>query len=121
MKILIIDDEEDNRQVAALSMSLVGGFEVIEADGGMSGVALAESEKPDVILLDYVMPNMDGMQTLAALRANPQTANIPVIFLSTRSLQVRQDELMALGARGILQKPFNPESLPRLIREIAGI
>jgi len=72
MKILIIDDDADIRSIARLSLSRVGGMEVIEASGGAEGVRKAQDEKPDVILLDMMMPTMDGMETLAALRSQPE-------------------------------------------------
>lgn len=121
MKVLIIDDEEDNRQIANLALTMIGGFTVIEADGGEAGLKLAESEKPDVILLDFVMPNMNGLDTLKALRGNPSTEKIPVIFVSTKSLQEREKELFDAGAQGILQKPFNPTQLPQKIKSITGL
>jgi len=121
MKVLIIDDEEDNRQIANLALTMIGGFTVIEADGGEAGLKLAESEKPDVILLDFVMPNMNGLETLKALRVNPSTEKIPVIFVSTKSLQEREKELFDAGAQGILQKPFNPTQLPEKIKSITGL
>ena len=121
MKVLIIDDEEDNRQIASLALTMIGGWTVIEADGGETGLRLAEAEKPDVILLDFVMPTMNGLDTLKALRGNPSTVKIPVIFVSTRSLQEREKELMDAGAQGILQKPFNPTQLPEMIKSITGL
>jgi len=121
MKVLIIDDEEDNRQIANLALTMIGGFTVIEADGGEAGLKLAESEKPDVILLDFVMPNRNGLETLKALRVNPSTEKIPVIFVSTKSLQEREKELFDAGAQGILQKPFNPTQLPEKIKSITGL
>lgn len=121
MKVLVIDDEEDNRQIANLALTMIGGWTVIEADGGEAGVRLAEAEKPDVILLDFVMPTMNGLDTLKALRGNPSTVKIPVIFVSTKSLQEREKELMDAGAQGILQKPFNPTQLPEMIKSITGL
>jgi CheY-like chemotaxis protein len=121
MKVLIIDDEEDNRQIANLALTMIGGWTVIEADGGEAGLRLAEAEKPDLILLDFVMPTMNGLDTLKALRGNPSTVKIPVIFVSTRSLQEREKELMDAGAQGILQKPFNPTQLPEMIKSITGL
>lgn len=121
MKVLIIDDEEDNRQIANLALTMIGGWTVIEADGGEAGLRLAEAEKPDVILLDFVMPSMNGLETLKALRGNPATVKIPVIFVSTKSLLERERELMDAGAQGILQKPFNPTQLPEIIKSITGL
>lgn len=121
MKVLVIDDEEDNRQIASLALTIVGGWTVIEAENGQIGLNKALEEKPDVILLDFVMPVMNGLETLKALRENPTTTQIPVIFVSTKSLQEREKELMAAGATGILQKPFNPTQLPEMIKSITGL
>lgn len=121
MKVLVIDDEEDNRQIANLALTMIGGFTVIEAENGEVGLNMAITEKPDVILLDFVMPVMNGLETLKALRVNPVTEKIPVIFVSTKSLQEREKELFDAGAQGILQKPFNPTQLPEKIKSITGL
>ena len=116
MKILIIDDEPDIRRIARFSLSKVGRMDVVEADGGAAGVALATTERPDVILLDVMMPAMDGPATLAALRAQPETAAIPVVFLTAKVLASEVDRLRELGAAGVLAKPFNPMTLPDQVR-----
>lgn len=121
MKVLVIDDEEDNRQIANLALTIMGGCEVIEACDGEKGLSMAIAEKPDVILLDFVMPKMNGLECLTALRKNPVTTKIPVIFVSTKSLIEREKELMDAGATGILPKPFNPTELPAKIKEITGL
>jgi two-component system, NarL family, invasion response regulator UvrY len=113
MKILIIDDEADIRSIARLSLSRVGGMEVIEAGSGLEGLQKAQDEKPDVILLDMMMPTMDGLETLAALRARPATASTPVIFLTAKAVGRQVDQTMSLGAAGVLIKPFDPRTLPR--------
>ena len=87
MKILIIDDDADIRSIARLSLSRVGGMEVIEAASGAEGVQKAQDEKPEVILLDMMMPTMDGLETLAALRSRPATAATPVIFLTANAVR----------------------------------
>ena len=117
MKVLIIDDEEDIRSVAAVSLSHFAGAEVVEAGTGRSGVSLAASEKPDVILLDMTMPEMDGPATLAALRQRPDTSRIPVIFLTARA-NSDLERLRSLGAKGILVKPFDPTALAKQVKEI---
>lgn len=118
MKVLIIDDEEDIRSVAALSLGVLGGAEVVEANTGRGGIQLAESEKPDVILLDMMMPEMDGPATLRALREHPPTSRIPVIFLTARAVKGDADRLKEMGAQGILTKPFDPTSLASQVRAI---
>jgi CheY-like chemotaxis protein len=117
MKLLIIDDEPDIRRIAHLSLARLGGMEVIEAGSGAEGVRKAEQELPDGILLDVMMPEMDGPATLAALRANPATAGIPVLFLTAASVRSERDRLRDLGAAAVLAKPFNPVALPDLVRQ----
>ena len=118
MKVLIIDDDVDIRAIASLSLSRVGGMDVIEASGGAEGVRRARDEKPDVILLDMMMPAMDGLETLAALLAQPATAGTPVIFLTAKAGGSDIPRLTALGAAGVLIKPFDPRTLPDEVREL---
>ena len=118
MKVLIIDDEDDIRSVAALSLNILGGVEVVEADTGKDGISKAASEQPDVILLDMMMPGMDGPATLLALRENPDTNKIPVIFLTARAMTNEVERLKQMGAKGILTKPFDPTALATQVRAI---
>jgi CheY-like chemotaxis protein len=116
MKVLIIDDEDDIRRIARLSLSRIGHMDVIDAAGGAEGLRLAEEQRPDAILLDVMMPAMDGPATLAALRANPKTSDIPVLFLTAKALTAEIERLRELGARDVLTKPFDPVTLPTLIQ-----
>ena len=118
MKVLVIDDERDVRDIARLSLVRLGSMEVSEAENGQEGLSKAAEEMPDAILLDVVMPVMDGPSTLAALRRNPATAAIPVIFLTAKVVRNDESELADLGAAGIVAKPFNPLTLPSQVREI---
>jgi two-component system OmpR family response regulator len=118
MKVLIIDDDADIRKIAGMSLSRLGGMDVIEASGGAEGLRKAEEERPDVILLDMMMPTMDGSQTLAALRAQPATALTPVIFLTAKAVHVEVERMRALGAAGVLIKPFDPRTLPGDVRAL---
>jgi CheY-like chemotaxis protein len=111
MKILIVDDEEDIRQIARFALSQVGTMKVLEAENGSEGVRIADAEKPDAILMDVFMPGMDGPATLAELRKNPSTSAIPVIFLTAHSSQSELAKLKGIGAAGILNKPFDPITL----------
>ena len=120
MKVLIIDDEEDVRKIAVLSLVHVGGMDVREASGGAEGLRLAAAEKPDAILLDVSMPGMDGPTTLAALKADPVTAPIPVIFVTARAMEKEIEDLKALGAEGVLTKPFNAMNLAEDVRAMLG-
>ena len=111
MKVLIIDDDADIRFVAAMSLRAGGGIEVIEASGGLVGVRKAREEQPDIILLDMMMPLMDGAQTIAALRMQTETARTPVIFLTAKTIGAEIQRMMELGAAGVLIKPFDPRTL----------
>ena len=118
MKILIVDDDDDIRQIARLSLVRLGGMEVVEAATGADALRKADEERPDAILLDMMMPVMDGPTTLAALKNNPGTARIPVIFLTARAMKSELDHLKALGAVGVLTKPFDPASLASQVRSV---
>jgi CheY-like chemotaxis protein len=115
MRVLIIDDEEDTRSIASMSLTILGGLEVIEAENGADGV---NTEQPDVILLDMMMPMMDGPSTLEALRANARTNKIPVIFLTAKAMTTEIEKLKRMGAKGVLTKPFDPTILANQMKAI---
>ena len=117
--VLVIDDDRDIREVAKTSLELVGGFMVMLADSGKSGVDLAQQARPDAIILDLMMPDLDGQQTLVQLKLLPETASIPVIML-TAKVQANKHELVSKGAAGVLVKPFDPMQLPDQVCEILG-
>jgi CheY-like chemotaxis protein len=116
--VLLVDDEADLRTIGKLSLERVGGWRVLLAPGGEEGVALAASGRPDVILLDVMMPDMDGPTTLARLRERPETAAIPVIFMTAKAQKSEVERYLGLGARGVIAKPFEAMALPALVREI---
>lgn len=111
MKVLVVDDEEDVRFVARMSLGRVGRMTVIEASSGAEGIDLAKAEHPDFILLDMMMPGMDGKATFLALRQSEETASIPVVFLTAKAKAADIQRLKELGARGVVLKPFNPMTL----------
>jgi len=117
-RILVIDDEDDIREVATVSLETVGGWEVMTANGGAQGIAIAEREQPDAILLDVMMPEMDGPTTLQNLQANAATRNIPVILLTAKVQSADRRRLADLGAKAVLAKPFDPLTLAD---EVAGV
>lgn len=116
MKVLIIDDEADIRRVARLSLARIGGMDVLDAANGLEGTEKAAAEAPDAILLDVMMPGLDGPATFHALRADPRTADIPVVFLTAKAMPEEVARLLALGVRGVLNKPFDPMTLPAELR-----
>lgn len=119
-RILIIDDEEDIRQVAALSLETVAGWEVVVASSGAQGLARAAEHKPDAILLDVMMPGMDGPTTFRELQKNPATGHIPVLLLTAKVQSTDQRRFADLGVRAILFKPFDPMMLSSQIADVLG-
>ena len=114
-RILIIDDESDIREVAAASLEIVGGFEVLLAASAGDGVVTAEREQPDLVVLDLMMPDMDGCQALEALKRTAATRDIPVVLLTAKALKMDEAAVRRAGAAGVLLKPFDPMLLPAQI------
>lgn len=119
-KILIIDDEDDIRAVARLSLEVTAGWTVFTADGGGEGVALASEERPDAILLDVMMPELDGPATLERLRAHPDTRAIPVLFLTAKVQAADHRRFATMPVSGVLTKPFDPLQLAGQVATLLG-
>ena len=119
MKVLVTDDDADSRELVRLTLAM-HKIHVVEAAGGTECLKVAEETRPDAILLDVMMPFMDGPTTLAALRANPATAPIPVIFLTASVMPSEVERLKKMGARAVVAKPFDPFALPAAVRELLG-
>jgi CheY-like chemotaxis protein len=118
--ILIIDDEDDIREVAALSLETVAGWDVVTANSGAQGLLRAAEHQPDAVLLDVMMPGMDGPTTFRELRKNPATARIPVILLTAKVQSNDQRRFADLGVNAILFKPFDPLTLAQQISDALG-
>ena len=114
--LLSIDDEESISQVIQIALEMMAGWTVLIANSGVEGVAMAEAQQPDVILLDVEMPVMDGLETLQRLQANPTTQHIPVIFLTCKPDFVNQRQLSKLGAKAVIAKPFDPLTLANRVK-----
>jgi CheY-like chemotaxis protein len=119
-RVLLVDDEELIREVAEVALAKVGGWEVLTASSGEEGLGKAVAERPDAILLDLMMPGLDGLGTLARLQADPATASIPVVFLTAKVRQSEQQRWIDLGAAGVLVKPFDPMLLADQVAEVLG-
>ena len=119
-KVLIIDDEDDIREVAALSLESVAGWEVVTANSGSQGLARAVEYQPEAILLDVMMPGMDGPTTFRELRKNPATAKIPVLLLTAKVQSSDQRRFADLGVEAVLFKPFDPLTLSTQIAGVLG-
>jgi DNA-binding response OmpR family regulator len=113
-KVLVIDDEAPIRLLCRVNLE-AEGMEVIEAQDGTVGVELARSERPDVILLDVMMPGMDGWEVLQALQAGEGTSEIPIVFLTARAELRDRAQGLELGGIDYVTKPFNPIDLAPLV------
>jgi CheY-like chemotaxis protein len=110
-KVLVIDDEDDIREVAKISLEIMAGLDVILARTGTEGIHKAETEQPDAILLDVMLPDMDGVMTFEKLQANPTTKDIPVILLTAKVQASDQQRFANLGIKAMIAKPFKPAQL----------
>ena len=117
-KVLLVEDEEDIRKVAQISLQFRGGWEVSLAANGEECLVQALSDLPDLILLDCMMPKMDGYEACRRLKQDPVLRHIPVIFLTAKAQESEVRKGLSLGAVGYLIKPFNPMSLVAEIQQI---
>ena len=117
IRTLHVDDEPDIREIVDISLSLDSDFELRSCASGAEAIVVAAEWLPFLILLDVMMPEMDGPTTLAHLRRNPQTSDIPVFFMTARAQTREIDRFLALGAQGVILKPFDPMTLAADVRK----
>lgn len=118
MKVLIVDDEADIRRIGELSLQSVGGWDVVLAESGAKGVEAARAHRPDLILMDMMMPEMDGLTTLRLLREDPDLGRTPVVFMTAKVQRNEVERYLQAGALGVVHKPFDPMTLPDEIKKI---
>jgi CheY-like chemotaxis protein len=119
-RILLIEDEDDIREVAQASLELTRGWDVHAANSGAKGIDMARSLTPDAVLLDVMMPDMDGPATFTELKNDPRTSQIPVVFLTAKVHSSERMRFMDMGARGVLAKPFDPMTLGDDVARLLG-
>jgi CheY-like chemotaxis protein len=119
-RILIIDDEDLIRISTQLCLEETAGWEVLTASSGSEGLMKAETEQPDAIFLDVMMPDIDGPTTFKKLQANPATRHIPVFLLTAKAQSSEQRQFAQLGVAGVIPKPFAPMSLAQQVAEVLG-
>ncbi|MCK6503044.1 response regulator [Myxococcota bacterium] len=115
-RVLHVDDDPAIREVVRLMLEGIGGMEVDSVEGGPAALARASQQRPDVVLLDVMMPGMDGPQTLRELRTLEGCADLPVIFLTAKVMRREMGQLQQLGAARIIQKPFRARELVEAVR-----
>lgn len=118
--VLFVDDDAELRTLGLLSLRKFGGWRTLAAASGPEALEVAAAERPDVILLDVILPGMDGPEILAALRSHPATARTPVIFLTAMTEPAEIEALRGLGAIDVITKPFDPLGLPAAVRRALG-
>ena len=119
-KVLLVDDEADIRMVARLALESLGGYQVEECASGLEAPAAAARVKPQLILMDVMMPVQDGPTTFRALRAELDLPRIPVVFMTAKVQPQEVEALRVLGALDVIAKPFDPMTLSEQIREICA-
>lgn len=117
-RILVVDDEPDIREIIRLSLELVGNFEILLCSSGHEALELAAGFVPDLLLLDVMMPDLDGPDTLLALRRIPELRQTPAIFLTARVQERNLIEYSAIGVLNVIAKPFNPMTLASTLEAI---
>ena len=117
-RILYVEDQQDIRLVAKMALEAVGGFTVIACASGQEALNSAPAAMADLLLLDIMMPGMDGPSTLKALRELPATAHTPVIFMTAKVQTAEVAQFMGLGALQVIPKPFDPMELSAQIQRI---
>lgn len=117
-RVLVIDNEQYIQEVTQVCLRTTAGWDVLLASSGREGIAKAEAEQPDAILLDVMMPDMDGIATFKALQSHAETQQIPVIFLTAKAQTAEKRQFNDLGVSGVITKPFNSLDLPEQIAKI---
>ncbi|MFI3185677.1 MAG: response regulator [Methylococcaceae bacterium] len=117
-RILYVEDEPDIQAVAKLALEMVGGYQVLICSSGQEALDKVGGFAPDLILLDVMMPGMDGLTTLQNLRTYPATSAIPVIFLTAKVQPTEVAQYQALGALNVIAKPFDPMTLSAQVLKI---
>lgn len=117
-KILYVEDEPDIQAVASIALKDVGGFTLEVCSSGAEALEKAADYNPDLLLLDVMMPEMDGPSTLSALRKLPETANTPAIFMTAKVQTHEVEHFKSIGAVDVVAKPFDPMTLAQTLRDI---
>lgn len=115
-KILLVEDDQDIAQLATISLSEIGGFEVLHCPNGAAAIDSAPAYLPDLIILDFRMPGMNGDEVLLRLRHEPMLKDVPIIFMTASVMPAHVGRLRSLGAASVISKPFDPITLADQVR-----
>jgi len=118
-RVVLVDDDSDLRKLVKLTLEFTAGWEVTVAADGAEGIDAVRKIKPDLAVVDLMMPGMDGYEVCRQLKGDAETADIPVVFLTARK-ELDPAKLKEVGAAGVVVKPFEPEQLAGRLRELSG-
>lgn len=117
-RVMHVEDDDSIRAVAEIALVDVAGFELLSCDGGYSALAQVEAFAPELILLDVMMPQMDGLQTFAALKQIPSLTKVPVVFMTAKIQQAEKQQYLDAGAIAVIDKPFDPMLLGETLQSL---
>lgn len=115
-KVLVIEDNEQNMYLVTFILEK-SGYEVIQAQDGQEGIGLADQVKPDIILLDIQLPNMDGYAVAQEIKANPGLDGIPIIAVTSYAMAGDRERIIAAGCEGYIEKPIDPDTFMRQVKQ----
>ena len=118
IKVCYVEDDEDIQRIVRMSLERIGKMTVEVVTDPMVALGAITSFKPDLVMLDWMMPGMDGPTLFRRMKQQPETSALPVVFITAKATQRDMDELIALGAAGAISKPFSPKDLPEQLRAI---
>jgi len=119
-RVLVVDDDDSIRMVAEVALETVGGWVVLTAESGVAALEIAHAERPDAILLDVMMPGMDGLTTFRHLQEAEATRDIPVVLVTAKVQVADQPAWQGLAICGVIPKPFDPMTLARDVSDLLG-
>lgn len=117
-RVMLVEDDKDIRTVAVMALEMVGGLKVQACESGAQALELVDGFAPQLVLLDVMMPGMNGPEVLQALRLRPQIAAVPVVFLTAKAQEAEIARLRALGALDVIAKPFDPMTLSDMVKRL---
>jgi len=117
-RICYVEDDEDIQRIVRMSLERIGKMAVSVVSDPTKAIEAIAAFKPDLVMLDWMMPAMDGPTLFKQMKTRPETSGLPVVFITAKAAQRDLDELMALGAAGTISKPFSPKDLPDQLRAI---
>jgi len=115
-KVLYVEDDEDIQRIVRMSLERIGKLSVEIVGNSMNAIQAMKAYQPDLVMLDWMMPEMDGPTLFRTMKEDPEVAALPVVFITAKASSRELEELITLGAKGTISKPFSPKDLPEQLR-----